>query len=301
MASPESPPPMNSVDSSLGPQTLTGITPSLSSPIQTFPFFSFPAEIRNLIYKWTFILSRRLGPEYNIPDFVVHGNKTSSSCRGGIRWENIRSFNLLLANKQIFLEALPIISTESYMEIKIYTDERHHRRERKAWAAYSTLLRTKALCQEVRKVVLKLTPPDYDVDFSWGGVADPQIVRLGALLQSYQKLKELTLVIHSGSLCMNSWNWDVLGKNFFVMAKKKGQGVSLCVELVDYEVNLDDSDVSDEEVEELIEERQYAEKMFDSTVSKYAGKGAEVSLFPDKLSPLLTICRYGLSGTICQI
>jgi hypothetical protein len=279
------------------------LNPSLNSftSIRPFPFLSFPPEIRNLIYQWTFTLSRRLAPEYNIPDFTIHGHKTPSDTYGGIRWENIPSFNLLLANKQIFLEALPVISAESYMEIKIYTDEKHPRREKKAWAAYSTLLRTKALCQNVRKIVLNLTPPDTDVEFSYDvGVTDPQIVRLGALFQIYSKLRELTLVIHTGSLCMDRWNWEVLGENFFVLARKKGKGISLCVELVDWEVNPDDSEVSDDEVEDVKHERGYAEKMFDSMVSQYAGKGAEVSHFHIiRRSLVLSDCRSGWSGTIC--
>jgi hypothetical protein len=254
--------------------------PSNQEDRKTIPFLTFPAEIRNSIYRWTFILSRVWPSEYNIPDFVVHGNVNScqhSSTQGGIRWANIKSFPLLLTNKQIFLEALPIISAESYMEIKIYTDDRVKRREKKAYAAYSTLLRTKALCQDVRKVILNLTPTDYTVDFCLDYGVDPQITRLASLLQTYQKLKELTLVIRTGSLIMNSSNWELLGESFFVMAKKKRQGVSLCVELVDYFVDFDDSDISEGETDMIVEERNLAEKMFDNAVERYSGKGADVS------------------------
>ena len=69
-----------------------------SSEAKSFPFFDFPPEIRNLIYAWTFLLSRQRSAEYNEPDFIVHGDKRSddpSSERGGIRWLNVPSFPLL--------------------------------------------------------------------------------------------------------------------------------------------------------------------------------------------------------------
>ena len=166
------------------------------------------------------------------------------------------------------------------MEIKIYADSRGARREKKAFAAYSTLLRTKALCQDVRKIVINLTPVDSDVEFSRGGVVDKQISRLGELLKSYERLKEVTLTIDTGLLVMDIESWEALGGNFFELAnKRRGSGVSLCVELVDYEIHESDSDYSDEEAEEIVEEREFAEKMCDKMIEKYCGKGADVSIY----------------------
>ncbi|EPE37068.1 hypothetical protein GLAREA_09231 [Glarea lozoyensis ATCC 20868] len=253
--------------------------PSSSSPSQTTtPLFTYPPEIRNLIYKWTFITSRLHPPEYNIPDFVIHGTRSPTSNHPGfIRWSNIPSFPLLLTSKRVFLEALPVISAQAYMEVKIYTDDRLSRRERKAWAVYSTLLRTRALCQDVRKIVLNLTPVDMDVEFCFQGTPDAQIVRLGKLLQTYERLKELTLVIRTGCLVMDVHSWDVLGEHLFVLADKKGRGVSLCVELVDYEMSIDEEEGYDyEEMEEMKEEREFAEKVVNSTVERFCGKGSDV-------------------------
>jgi hypothetical protein len=41
---------------------------------------------------------------------LVHGDTSTKAQRGGIRWQNVERFPLLLVNRQIFLEALPVIS-----------------------------------------------------------------------------------------------------------------------------------------------------------------------------------------------
>ncbi|CAG8954665.1 hypothetical protein HYFRA_00004587 [Hymenoscyphus fraxineus] len=237
-------------------------------PTTHFPFSEFPPEIRNLIYKWTFILSRHRSPEYNIPDFLVHGDEKADGARGGIRWMNVDRFPLLLTCKKIFNEALPMIAAEAYMEIKCYADEYIKRREKKAFATYATLLRTRELCGGVRKVVMNVTPNNWDIEFE----AEPtQLPRLAGLLKDYKRLSELTIVIRP--FVMAPDNWEELG-DFFRMANKKEKGVSLCFELVDDEIDLLQDDPED--VEDIMEDRRRSEKIIEEMTGRFCGKGAEV-------------------------
>jgi hypothetical protein len=127
------------------------------------------------------------------------------------------------------------------MEIKIYIDESPRKRARKADAAYAALLRTVALCQDVRKVVMNVTPTDWEVYFS----GTDQLSRLANVLSTYPKLKDVTLKVRPESI---EGEWEIF-EGVFGLCKK---GVSLCFELMDYDV---DSDDEPEDVEEVEEER----------------------------------------------
>lgn len=154
-----------------------------------------------------------------------------------------------------------MISAESYMEIKIYTDEIAHRRERKANAAYAALMRTKALCQDASKVVLNITPGDWEVDF----YEDKQLPRLAALLAGYPKLEDVTLRLKPDCLSTGNQGWSLFD-GFFALCKK---GVSLCFELLDYEPE-------DEEAEEIEEEHKVTELLIERMAKDHAGPGADV-------------------------
>ncbi|KAF4635952.1 hypothetical protein G7Y89_g2144 [Cudoniella acicularis] len=224
-----------------------------------FPFLDLPPEIRNKIYAFTFVMSRSRDAIYNIPDFLVHGDGKN---RGGIRWKNVEHFYLILVCKKIFLEALPVISAESFMEIKVYVDESSRRREKKAEAAYQTLLRTAPLCKGANKVVLNVTPTDWEVDFR----GEEQLLRLASVLKDYKKLKEVTLKVTPSCLACSNW-LPLLG--FFLLAR---QGVSLCFELMDYEIDTDE----EEDAEEIKEERKTAEHNIDLLAKEYSGKKPDV-------------------------
>ncbi|KAH8678897.1 hypothetical protein BGZ60DRAFT_428716 [Tricladium varicosporioides] len=220
-----------------------------------FPFMDLPPEIRNKIYAFAFTMSRSRDAIYDIPDFIVHGHGKN---RGGIRWKNVENFYLILTCKKIFLEALPIISAEAFMEIKVYIDESPRRREKKANAAYETLKRTAPLCQDVRKVVLNITPIDFDIDFR----EDEQLLRIAGVLKDYKKLEEVTLKVRPSSIASTSW-LPLVG--FFFLAR---QGVSLCFELLDSAIEEgEDQDI----IDEIVEERKDAEDKIKSMSDKYGG------------------------------
>lgn len=148
------------------------------------------------------------------------------------------------------------------MEIKIYTEDTLRKRDRKSNAAYAALMRTKALCQDARKVVLNITPQDYDVDF----YGDEQLSRLAGVLAGYRKLKDVTLRVRPMCIAMDDWS---IFHGFFALCKK---GVSLCFELLDYEAASED----EEEAEEIEEEHKATELMIEKMAEDYAGEGADV-------------------------
>ena len=107
------------------------------------------------------------------------------------------------------------------MEIKIYIDESPRKRARKADTAYAALLRTRALCQDVRKVVMDITPTDFQVYFS----GTDQLSRLAKVLETYPKLKDVTLKVRPESI-EHEDEWEIF-EGFFGLCKR---GVSLCFE-----------------------------------------------------------------------
>ncbi|TVY65612.1 hypothetical protein LSUE1_G006236, partial [Lachnellula suecica] len=252
----------------------TSISKPASSPPHfnkrtQFPLFALPPEIRNKIYAWTFVLSRNRDETYNIPDFIVHGDLPCEAHwnqpRGGIRWKNVARFELLLTCKQVFLEALPVISGEAFMEIKVYSDDRLSRRARKADAAYVALLRTAALCQDVRRVVLTVNQGDWDVDFR----EDEQLPRLAKVLAAYPKLKDVTLKVWPEALSLMDECWVPL-HGFFGLCEKD---LSLCIELMDYALHPHDVK---EWAEEIEQRHKDTELLIENLIKRLVGKRGEV-------------------------
>jgi len=95
---------------------------------------------------------------------------------------------------------------------------------------------------------------------------DEQLPRLAGVLKDYPKLKEVTLKVRPDSLPHVN-DWDMF-KGFFELCKK---GVSVCFELLDYEMN---GDESEDEVEEIEEQRKFAEEHVEVLAKDWAGKGA---------------------------
>lgn len=177
------------------------------------------------------------------------------------------------------------------MEIKCYTDNNFKRRERKTFAVYSTLLRTTELCSNVRKIVINVTPTLWELDFELDII---QILRLAGVLKDYERLKELTLLVRPS--VMTRGNWDFLG-DFFRMADKRRQGVSLCLELLDttYSCAPEDYAVG------AMEERAAAERIIEEMTGKLCGRGAEVCICPlssclSLLVEVLLILDLGVGG-----
>lgn len=134
------------------------------------------------------------------------------------------------------------------MEIKCYADRSLKRREKKAFAVYSTLLRTKELCGNIRKLVVNVTPTLWDMNFEHDVV---QVPRLAGVIKGYERLRELTLIVRPS--IMSPVNWDIL-EDFFLLADKRGRGVSLCLELVDDAIDEETEEHEVEAVEEIMQE-----------------------------------------------
>ena len=147
------------------------------------------------------------------------------------------------------------------MEIKIYTDDSPRKRDRKASAAYAALLRTVALCQDVQKVVMNVTPIDMDVFFD-----GTQLPRLAQVLSTYPKLKDVTLKVRPESLEVDQWE---IFEGFFGLCRK---GVSLCFELMAY----DHIGIDADDVEEADKERKLTERRIEALTKKYTGKEGDV-------------------------
>jgi hypothetical protein len=165
--------------------------------LQYFPFLALPGEIRNKIYQWTWLLSRERDEIYNLPDFQVHGDEKDSQ-RGGIRWLNVPSFSLLLVSKQTRAESLPIISAESWFEIKTYVDKDNGCRDphcprhmlpdvsqRRAFNCFSMMEQSKPLLRDARKITMDLTPRFAE----WMTGIRPILRELS----NYRRLQELTV------------------------------------------------------------------------------------------------------------
>lgn len=97
--------------------------------LEPFDFINqFPAEVRNMIYRWTWILSRKRPEDEGIPDFYVKPDLEYRNSRlppkiATVRWENIHGFPLLRLNQQLRSEVLPIIAKETHFELRVYQQE----------------------------------------------------------------------------------------------------------------------------------------------------------------------------------
>jgi hypothetical protein len=217
-----------------------------------FRFFELPAEIRDMIYSFTYTLSRDRGEIYRIPDFIVHGDGRN---KGGIRWMNIERYNLLLVCKQTFNESMPIIAAESFFEIKTYVEL-----DKKARNTIKVLRNPTQLCHDAGKVVIDLTP-----GHTYKAVPlCHRIFEIVTVLDGYKKLKEITLKI----LVSELREQDLSGMaGFFGLAKK---GITLLIELGVY-----DYDWADGYWNKAMRKRY--EKAIHRLTKNFGGKNAEVS------------------------
>ena len=216
-----------------------------------FRFLDLPAEIRELIYGFTYTLSRGREEIYRIPDFIVHGDGKN---KGGIKWMNVERYNLLLVCKQTYNESMPIISAESFFEIKTYSEQ-----DKKAWNAVQILRNSSQLCQNAGKVVIDLTPAQAyrSLPLCY------RIFEILTILDGYKKLKEITLKIAVSKLIVRETSGMA---GFFVLAKK---GVTLLLEL---SMNIDEWEYGSTRKSQ----RKVFEKAFHRMTRKFGGDNAEV-------------------------
>ncbi|KAH8593427.1 hypothetical protein B0O99DRAFT_688645 [Bisporella sp. PMI_857] len=185
-----------------------------------FRFLELPAEIRNNIYEWLYVMSRCLDEMYQIPDFEVRGDGSPVNSIGTIdtlriRWLNIPSFPLLLVNKQIRNEVFPIISAEAWFQIR--TDSRI---PPSGFYDFPSL-ESFPLLSGTRKVTIDLTP-------RWEHYLEG-IQELAVSLMTFDKLKEITLRI----LVYEMMPKDFSELEYFFAFAKDRTGLTLILELID--------------------------------------------------------------------
>lgn len=174
-------------------------------------FLDFPAEIRNKIYTWTYILSRTSDDIYNRPDLEVHGDRPY----GGIRWLNIPRFNLLLVDRKVYHEVIAIISSQMFLEIKTY-----RLGDTRALDCVTGLNRASSFCINAKRVGINLTPGS--------GKWASQMRGIAAVLSRFPKLESLDLrIMVHGLTSIGMW----MAKPVFEIARRNR--ASLCVELID--------------------------------------------------------------------
>jgi hypothetical protein len=239
-------------------------------------FLDLPAEIRNKIYKWTYILSRDREDIYNLPDAEIHGDQQ----HGGIRWVNIPRFNLLLASRQIYNEVIPIISSAMFLSIKTYP---YRSDDTRALQSLTGLYRASAFCMNAKRVSINLTP-------GCGKLAS-HLRAIAVALDKFSRLEivELKLLTY-GKNQIDLWKL----KDVFRIGRRNG--ASLSVELIDVVVPQRATNANVIQCEKL-----------ETAVCKLAreatGQNPEVG-FPVMMPILVSLSdavdRYGSSGRSSQ-